>query len=370
MRVASLEVFPVAIPFREPYLTASGSLAAREMAIVRLTDGEGITGHGDAVPLSLRGGPSLGRVIEQLESVAGPLVAAHPLEALGEATDVLESVAAVVTELELAGVGPQVRAAVEISLLDLLGRARGEPIWELLGAASARPVECNGTLGAGEPGSVAEAAARLCGDGFRTLKVKVGAGADRARLLAVRKATGAEVALRADANGAWTVAGAREQIASMTAIRLELVEQPCASLEELAELRAGGLPIPVVADESVADAAGAERAAELGACDAATLKLAKVGGVRAAIAIADLVPSYLSSALDSPLGIAAAAHTAQALPGEGFAAGLAHGLATTGLFADNVADPEPWLGPRLERLTGPGLGVEVDPDALERLRIR
>ncbi len=86
--------------------------------------------------------------------------------------------------------------------------------------------------------------------------------------------------------------------------------------------------------------------------------------------IAGRAPAYLSSALDSPLGIAAAAHTAQALPAGGFAAGLAHGLATSDLFADNLADTGELEGPAIELHAVPGLGVEIDEVALERLRIR
>ena len=82
------------------------------------------------------------------------------------------------------------------------------------------------------------------------------------------------------------------------------------------------------------------------------------------------VPAYLSSALDSALGIAAAAHTAQAMRRRGFAAGRAHGLATSPLFADNLADDGYLSGPEIEVGDTPGLGVDVDPEAIERLRLR
>ena len=76
--------------------------------------------------------------------------------------------------------------------------------------------------------------------------------------------------------------------------------------------------IPIAADESVASAQGRRaRAQRAGACDLATVKLAKVGGIGEANGIAKALPIYLSSALDGPLGIAAAAHAAQALPFEG-----------------------------------------------------
>jgi muconate cycloisomerase len=100
------------------------------------------------------------------------------------------------------------------------------------------------------------------------------------------------------------------------------------------------------------------------------VKLSKVGGIGEANGIAAHLPIYLSSSLDGPLGIAAAGHAAQALSFEGAAAGLAHGLATQLLFSEtvaatacDVADGELRLPP------GPGLGVEIDPDALEAHRI-
>ena len=232
------------------------------------------------------------------------------------------------------------------------------------------PVPCNGTLGGGDPATVAAAAAELAAAGFRTLKVKVGTGADRERLAAVREAAGADVKLRIDANGAWDVDRAIEEITAIDdEVGLELVEQPCGDLRELAAV-AERVGVPIVADESVADSTDARRAIDLAACDAATLKLAKVGGPREALRIAATLPSYLSSALDSPLGIAAAVHTAQVLPGDGFVAGLAHGRATSSLFADNVAAHEHLSGPEIQAPTAPGLGVEVDRDAVERLAIR
>ena len=113
---------------------------------------------------------------------------------------------------------------------------------------------------------------------------------------------------------------------------------------------------------SVADA---ERAATV--CDAATVKLAKVGSIAAARDIAARLPVYMSSALDGPVGIAAAAHVALALPPAGFA----HGLATSRLFADTIASRECTIdGGHLHLTGGPGLGIEIDEAALARCRRR
>jgi O-succinylbenzoate synthase len=150
---------------------------------------------------------------------------------------------------------------------------------------------------------------------------------------------------------------------------IELAEQPAADLEDLAVIR-GQTAVPIAADESISRPDHARRAIELGACQLATVKLAKVGGVGPALEIASRLPVYLSSSLDGPVGIAAAAHAAHILPREGAAAGLAHGLATQLLFADTIASMQCELRGHLLCLAdGPGLGVEIDEAALERHRI-
>ena len=126
--------------------------------------------------------------------------------------------------------------------------------------------------------------------------------------------------------------------------------------------------VPIAADESVNDAGDARRALELGACDLATVKLAKVGGIAASLEVAREIPVYVSSALDGPVGIAAAAHAVQLLPDS--ARGLAHGLATGRLLGATIAS----RGPQLDRselilADEPGLGVEIDELALARHRL-
>ncbi|HEU5143518.1 MAG TPA: enolase C-terminal domain-like protein, partial [Solirubrobacterales bacterium] len=150
-----------------------------------------------------------------------------------------------------------------------------------------------------------------------------------------------------------------------------LAEQPVASLEELAELAASTL-IPIAADESVESREDALRGFELGACAMTGIKLSKVGGPEAAIKIAEVLPAYMSSALDGPVGIAAAAQVAATLheAGERPGTGLAHGLATQRLFAASIAAVGPELrGDLLHAPAGPGLGVEIDEDALRRHRL-
>ena len=233
-----------------------------------------------------------------------------------------------------------------------------------------QPVPCNATLSAGEPAAVAEEALRWRELGFETFKLKVGPDADVAQVGAVREALGPGPRIRIDANGTWDTPTATAALAALAELDVEVCEQPVPSLEEMAAVAATAR-IPLAADESVRDPADAERAVALGACEMATLKLAKVGGPVAAERGEWGMPVYISSALDGPVGIAAAGQVAAGMTRDGTAADVAHGLATQLLFAETIAAAGPELRDGMLHLpTGPGLGVEIDEDALDRCRIR
>jgi muconate cycloisomerase len=256
-----------------------------------------------------------------------------------------------------------------MAIFDLTAKLAHQPLWRLLRGERADPVPVNATLGAGTPEAVAETARLWAERGFGTFKMKLGAGDDAEQVRAVREVVGPEARIRVDANGAFKPAEAIELLRELESLEIELAEQPCATLAELAEVTAG-CSIPIAADESVASRKDAERAVDAGACGYATAKLSKVGGIGAAGAIAATLPTYLSSALDGPVGIAAAAHAANAIYRQAHDPGLAHGLATQDLFSESVATRECEVRDGLLHLPdGPGLGVELDEDALEAHRL-
>jgi o-succinylbenzoate synthase len=348
MRIERVEVIPYALRFAKRYQTARGHLDRRELALVRL-HADGATGIGEAAPLALRGGAVLGEIVSHLERCGEALVG----------TEITSTVDAQLAAC--AGAAPQARLAVEVATLDLIGQLTGRSLGELLGGAPARPVECNATLSTGPPEVVAARALEWAALGFRTFKLKVGVTGDVDQVRAARTALGDEAHIRVDANGCWSVEEACERLAAMGAV--EIAEQPVATLTEMAALKQR-TDVRLAADEIVTDVAGAEAAR--GACDAVTVKLAKVGSIAESRAIAKTMPVYLSSALDGPVGIAAAAHVAQALPPVSFA----HGLATSLLFADTIAGRECNLADgRLHVPPGAGLGVRIDEAALARCRI-
>lgn len=350
MVLASFEVIPYALPFRAPYVTASGTLTRREMVLLRVRDGEGRVGLGEAVPLSLRGGTTLAEVVRELEEATAGAPGEAELEGRG------------------AALSAPARCALETALYDLRQKV------DTPAEASEKPryARCNATLVAGEPAAVAADAERWASAGFTTFKLKLGApgGDDVGQVRAVREAIDPMARIRVDANGAWSVEQAVRVLKEIEPFDVELAEQPVATMVELARVAAES-PVPIAADESVTTLIDAERAKDSGACSIVGVKLSKVGGVAAAEQIAAVLPTFLSSALDGPVGIAAAVElAARGEVHEPFDEPLAHGLATQRLFAATIASVECQLfDDVLQMPRGPGLGVEIDEDALQAHRL-
>lgn len=225
-------------------------------------------------------------------------------------------------------------------------------------------VRVNATVPAVDAADVPSVLSRF--PGCRTAKVKVAERGqvladDVARVAAVRAALGPEGRLRVDANTNWNVDEAEHAIRALEPFDLEYVEQPCATVEELAEIRGrvSSLGVPIAADESVRKAEDPLAVARAGAADLLVVKAQPLGGVHAALRIGREagLPIVVSSALDTSVGISMGAHLAAALPELDYDCGLA----TTALLAGDVTtsplDPEDG-GIAVRR-------VEVDPDLLD-----
>jgi len=226
-------------------------------------------------------------------------------------------------------------------------------------------IPVNVTIPAVDPETAHKLAAR---NGCRTAKVKVAEPGqqladDEARLEAVRDALGPDAMVRVDANGAWSIDEAVHAIDQLerAAHGLEYVEQPCRTVEELAEVRRK-VDVPIAADESIRRAEDPYRVRDLHAADVAVLKVQPLGGVRACLRIAEDIdmPVVVSSALETSIGIAAGVAFAAALPEIPYACGLA----TVQLLTADPATPSlvpedgflPVVRPELQAL------AEASPD--------
>lgn len=200
-------------------------------------------------------------------------------------------------------------------------------------------VPINGIVPALDPTSAAQ---RALASGCQTIKVKVaGPGtdldADVARVTAVREAL-PTARLRVDANGGWDLATATAALERLRPLGLEYAEQPCATVEDLARLRARDLGIAIAADESIRRASDPLRVRDAGAADVAILKVAPIGGINACLRLAAELgmPVVVSSAVETSVGLRAGVALAAALPELPFACGLETGRLLSG---DVTADP-------------------------------
>jgi len=367
MKIERAETVAYSLPFAAPYVTARGEIREREMVLLRLKTDAGFEGLGEAVPLALRGDKPVSEVQRQVEDAARRLTDVDLEQGLD---DPLAFAVTTMVELRLARrVSPATSAALECAIFDVVAKAARLPVWKLVGAGEAQAIRCNATLTAGSPDDVALEAAEWVGEGYGTVKLKLGAGEDDVRTVeAVREAVGPDVKIRVDANEAWDARLATDVLNLIGPFGIELAEQPVSGLRAMARV-AADTDVPLAADEAITSEADAHRAVQRRSCRYATAKLSKVGGAGAARQIARVIPTYLSSALDGPVGIAAAAHAAQILREDGNDPGLAQGLATQRLFAETIATRECELRDgHLHLPDGPGLGVEIDEDALARRR--
>jgi len=201
-------------------------------------------------------------------------------------------------------------------------------------------VRVNATLPAVGPDAVAAVLDRF--PGCRTVKIKVADTGqtiddDVARVAAARRYLGAEGRIRIDANGGWNVDEAEHAIHALAEFDLEYVEQPCASVDELWQIRqrVKYMQLPIAADESVRKAADPLAVARQEAADILVIKAQPLGGIRSALAIADQtgLPLVVSSALETSVGISMGLHLAAALPELPYDCGLA----TVSLLENDVA---------------------------------
>lgn len=220
-------------------------------------------------------------------------------------------------------------------------------------------------LGAAE--AMAEFAAAAVADGIAGLQVKLGSDpvVDVNRVRAVREAVGDGVLLVADANGGWRRHDALMAARSLSDVTNVILEQPCATLAECVEIRRR-VPVPMSLDEVIVDVLSLVEASALGAMESINLKIGRVGGLSPARVIRDLVGALgLRATIEDTWGgdivTAAVSHLAASTAPDA----LVHASFMNDWVSDHVAGHEPRSAQgRGWAPDGPGLGIEVDVEAL------
>jgi L-alanine-DL-glutamate epimerase-like enolase superfamily enzyme len=306
-RIERVTATRVTTPLHTPFVTALRRTTTTDTVVVRVTDGDGVTGWGEAPQVWQVTGESLAGAEA---CVTGPLAAV----VAGRDPDDLHALLRDVGAAVAANHGA--KAAVDVALHDLVARRRGVSLPVLLGGTALR-VPTDVTLAAGDADALAETARARAADGFGVLKMKVGtdAATDVARVRAVREAVGPGVRIRLDANQGWTARDAVRVICGLedAGLDVELVEQPVAAadLDGLAWVTAR-VRTPVLADESVYGVRDLVEVVRRRAADLVNVKLAKCGGLRVAATLLELaraqgMGSIVGSMMESHIGVGAAA---------------------------------------------------------------
>ena len=340
-------------------ITAHGSYKSRQGVVIKLSDDSGNLGIGDAAPL-----PGFSRdSFEDLCRGIDGLVAGIQ----GGGFDFFQDF------FETSEDQPSLTFGLGTALESLNSSALGVPLSRWLAKDAATRVAVNGLLGDAEPAQMATQALQVWQKGHRTLKVKMAAGApsrDVARILAIVEAVPL-AKLRLDANGGWTVEQAREVLGAIPNESIDFVEQPLAKgrIKDSWTLCCDH-GIRLALDEEVSTVQDAMSIIDQRACDVIVLKPMVLGSLRASYLLAQAararnIEVIYTSSWESDIGIAATLHLAAALGPNP----PAMGLSTAGMIADGiVSNPLKIENGYLKVPEGPGLGMELAPEILERLK--
>lgn len=396
MKISSLHFRPYALPFVTPFQTARETLRVRKGWVIWVMDGEGGWGVGEAAPLpgfGMESHEECGRVLAAwarslpgrefdpshylapkagTEASTEPGLEPAPWLAGGDSGGPPDEVGGTAA--------PAARHGLELALLDLAARRAGLPLHRLLHPEAGNDVEVNAVLGAASLEETVRCAEALAAQGYGTLKLKVGArgtqgaAGDFERLRAVRQALGEGTRLRIDANESWNETEALRLLEKLAPLNIEYVEQPLPADDLIGMARlAKRSPIPLAADEAVLSLEGARGVLERGAAHVLILKPMALGGPRATLAAARLaarfgarvvITTMLDGAVARAAATAVAAAVAAAMPGADAPAGgrgMAHGLATGGLLAEDLVAAAAPRGGRLALSSLPGLGLSLPP---------
>jgi L-alanine-DL-glutamate epimerase-like enolase superfamily enzyme len=370
MQITRIETIPVRVPLKAGMVTrtAHGDHHTSDYVIVRVHTDAGLIGLGEATVSALWSGETSKSCVAAIDDLIGPaLVGADPtrISALRKRMDFLIKL------------NPFTKAAVEMALWDIAGKAFGVPVYQLLGGKVRDVIPTKMMIGAFDIPHVRGLAERFLSWGVRCLKVKVGLDlpGDLARVSAVRDVAGPDIPITIDANCGWNVATARIALDQLRRLNILIAEQPIppGDTESMASLRVAGGP-PIMADESVFTLADAWNVLRAHAADVISVYPGKNGGIAASMEIAHVaeaagVPCHVGSNLELGIGSAAMLHLACAIKNIDSETYPADILGPHYHERDLLAEP---LALSFDGATvpdGPGLGVELSEEQLRRFRV-
>jgi L-Ala-D/L-Glu epimerase len=362
LRIKDVEVYAFDIPLKQPFRISLGVSSAANDVLIRIVTDSGLVGLGESCPFPPITGDTQDTNLLMARSIREMIKGKDPLA--------VDSIGGEIGHIVYSN--PSIVAAFDMALMDILGKAAGLPLFRLMGGDKAT-FETDITTGMDTPEKMAASAGGHASRGYKNIKMKVGLDPDldAERVQAVREAIGKDVRLRIDANQGWTVPQAIYALRKMERFNVQFVEQPVVAWDT-AGLKAvrSESPIPVCADEAVFLPQDAMKLIKSEACDYFNIKLMKAGGMTNSVRIAHLADAanmrcMVGCMLETRLALTAGAHVVASQRNITFA--------DLDGYTDHTVDPV--IGGMTVSQSGeltlpelPGLGVDVDPAFLKKLK--
>lgn len=365
IEIKSIEAIPVGLPLKKPIKMARVEIRVSDSMLVRIEAKDGTVGWGEAAAAPTMSGDTLPAMKAGIEHMAAGLIGKDARDR-----------ASLVRQMAISMYGNTgAKSAIELALADLVGRSLNVPFSDLYGGALRRQVKPMWLVGNATPELDIEDVKARMKEGFRFFKLKVGTKSvdkEIAIAIAVRETAGADVMLCADANTGYDFASADKYLKGTEKAGLTFLEQPLRP-DDLSGLRrlAQRYSVAMGADEGIHGLGDIEEHAAAG-IGGLSLKLIKFGGLTALMKAADLCErlsldmNLAGKMSESGLGGAAIAHIGCMLPSANWGISLTHMYLADDIVKDPLKIVDGWVTPPV----GPGLGVDVDEVAVERLRIK
>jgi L-alanine-DL-glutamate epimerase-like enolase superfamily enzyme len=359
MKITTINLYRYDIPLKAPIAISLGTIEHARNILLEVQTDEGITGWGEGSPFWMIVGETQASGLAAAEDMARLLIGKSPLD--------VEGCLSTLTRY-LPG-HPTTRSAFDMALYDIAAKAAGMPLYQFLGGAK-RTLVTDETIYINTPERMANDALRIQAKGGEAIKVKLGTNLrdDIQRVETIRKAIGDQTPIRTDANQGWDVVTAQGVLRAIGNWNVQYCEQPIRrhDIRGLRQIRQTS-PVPIMADESLFDAADAIRLVREEAVDYFNIKLSKSGGIFEALkinAIAEAagIPCMIGCMSESRLALTANAHFAAARQNVLFCdldACFEHAN-------DPVYGGISYIGYQIELPETPGIGAEVDAAFLKR----
>jgi muconate cycloisomerase len=369
VKIKAIKASAINVPMLKSYHVAvMGTVNSTQSVIVEVYTDEGLTGIGETDPALMFTGESQQTVMTMLKHHIGPAILdCDPMQ-----------IEAIHNRLDSVCVdNPFAKAAIDLACHDLMGKALGVPVYQLLGGMVRERIPVMWSLGCEMPEINAREAAGKVESGYKTIGLKLGnypPDVDVERVARVRKAVGEGIQLRCDANQAWDVNTAIKTIRRLEEFGVEMIEQPIPKwdLEGLAQIKRS-VDIPLGVDESLTSVHDALRIIQADAADFFSIKTTKHGGLHNSKKIAALVQTsggklFVNSMIEMGVSVMAGLHFAASTLGL-FKIGQA--LNSVRRLKDDILK-EPVLyegGEIIVPQNRIGLGVELDEKKIDKYKV-